>query len=71
MEEKEYKNLIDFIAEALNISSYRVTNSESLSKVMGAAEFWAEQLGEFVFENKESFTNAEDAVEAFYMSCKY
>ena len=69
MEPKEYKDLISFIAEALDINRDKVTIDENLNKIMVAAENWADQLGEFVFENKEVFSNAEDAIDAFYGIC--
>ena len=69
MESKEYKDLIAFIAETLGINRDEVTIDENLNKIMVAAENWADQLGEFVFENKEAFNNAENAIDAFYESC--
>jgi len=66
-----YKNLIDLVAEELEISSDDVMSNKEFEKVIVAAEKWADQLGEFVFKNKESFTNSEDAVDAFYNQCDW
>lgn len=66
---EKYKDLIRCISEELNISKEEINNDKKILGVMLAAEKWADQLGEFVFNNKESFDNSEDAVDTFYQMC--